>query len=204
LDQHYFNTKKLKFRRSNKKDHSVISSFVIESSDGIFDFINNKSNYIYSKKLIELEFCGKTSNISHKNCYLLEYENEIISAIILFPSILYKIPNYIFLEEADKNYLKKFYRYDLSESILIHTLYTKEEYRKNGLATKMIDFAKKISIKNNFYKLCLFVWKENKNAYNFYLNYGFYPAEVACIEKPPDLKKSDLRVLMYYNLKDKS
>lgn len=56
---------------------------------------------------------------------------------------------------------------------MIENVITDEAYRKKGLATKCLDYAKKIAIKENCYKMMLLTGSKEDTTLQFYRNAGY-------------------------------
>ena len=56
---------------------------------------------------------------------------------------------------------------------LIENAVTNDEYRGKGYATECLNYAKKIAIKNNCYKMMLLTGTKNENTLAFYKNAGY-------------------------------
>ena len=56
---------------------------------------------------------------------------------------------------------------------VVENVVTDENYRGKGLATKCLNFAKQIAIKNNCYKLMLMTGSKKEATLNFYRNAGY-------------------------------
>lgn len=56
---------------------------------------------------------------------------------------------------------------------LIENVVTDEQYRKRGLATQCLNYAKQIALKNNCYKLMLLTSSKMESTLNFYRKAGY-------------------------------
>lgn len=56
---------------------------------------------------------------------------------------------------------------------LIENVITDEKYRKRGLATQCLNYAKQIALKNNCYKLMLLTGSKMESTLNFYRKAGY-------------------------------
>lgn len=56
---------------------------------------------------------------------------------------------------------------------LIENVITDEKYRKKGFATQCLNYAKKIAIKENCYKLMLLTGSKKESTLNFYRQAGY-------------------------------
>ena len=56
---------------------------------------------------------------------------------------------------------------------LIENVVTNDEYRGKGYATECLNYAKKIAIKNNCYKMMLLTGTKNENTVAFYKSAGY-------------------------------
>lgn len=67
----------------------------------------------------------------------------------------------------------------MEEYLLINALFIKEEYRRKGYATKILDYIKKdLFSKQKADEILLHVYKENKKAVSLYIKYGFESSEI--------------------------
>lgn len=55
----------------------------------------------------------------------------------------------------------------------IENVVTHEKYRKQGLATECLAYAKEIAVKNNCYKMMLLTGSESEETLNFYKQAGY-------------------------------
>jgi GNAT superfamily N-acetyltransferase len=55
----------------------------------------------------------------------------------------------------------------------VENVITDEEYRGKGLATKCLDYAKEIALKENCYKLMLLTGSKKESTLNFYRQAGY-------------------------------
>ena len=66
---------------------------------------------------------------------------------------------------------------------LIENVVTNEKYRGKGYATECLNYAKKIAIKNNCYKMMLLTGTKSENTLAFYKNAGYNSdAKIAFIQ----------------------
>ncbi len=56
---------------------------------------------------------------------------------------------------------------------LIENVITDEAYRKQGLATACLDYAKEIAVRENCYKMMLLTGSKEESTLNFYLQAGY-------------------------------
>ncbi len=56
---------------------------------------------------------------------------------------------------------------------LVENVITDERYRKKGLATQCLDYAKEIAIKENCYKMMLLTGSKKESTLNFYRKAGY-------------------------------
>ena len=56
---------------------------------------------------------------------------------------------------------------------LVENVVTDSAYRKRGLATQCLDYAKGIAVKNNCYKLMLLTGSKEESTLNFYRKAGY-------------------------------
>lgn len=59
----------------------------------------------------------------------------------------------------------------------IENVVTHSDYRKQGLATECLNYARDIAIENNCYKMMLLTGSKNEETLNFYRNVGYNSAD---------------------------
>ena len=93
--------------------------------------------------------------INNDNYHIIVYEedNKIISSctVVIIPNLTHNVRPYAFVENV----------------------VTDINYRKKGLATKCLNYAKEISIKNNCYKMMLLTGSKREITLNFYKEAGY-------------------------------
>ncbi len=86
-----------------------------------------------------------------------------------------KIVGYIIIDIVEKN--NNFMRY--RKLLQIDTLCVDENYRGNGIGTKLLKFAQELGIKNNCTDIYLTVNPENENAIKVYENFGMRATNIS-------------------------
>ena len=61
----------------------------------------------------------------------------------------------------------------LAAGYLTENVITDEKFRKRGLATQCLDYAKEIAIKENCYKMMLLTGSKKKSTLDFYRKAGY-------------------------------
>lgn len=115
------------------------------------------NNFIHLKNHKELNHNKKTI---HQN---LKSEN----AQVYFILVNNKIASYVVGQIMTLN--------DTRKVLYITYLYTSEKFRGHGFASKLLDIAERISLKNNLDGIMLTYDSENAKLTEFYYNRGFMP-----------------------------
>lgn len=92
-------------------------------------------------------------NTNNYHIIVAEEDGKIISSctVVIIPNLTHNVRPYAFVENV----------------------VTDVNYRKKGLATKCLDYAKEISIKNNCYKMMLLTGSKKESTLNFYKKAGY-------------------------------
>ena len=80
-----------------------------------------------------------------------EENGKIVSSCVIIPNLTHNQQSYAFIENV----------------------ITDEKFRKRGLATQCLDYAKEIAIKENCYKMMLLTGSKEKSTLNFYRKAGY-------------------------------
>lgn len=125
---------------------------VDEANKMLTDLIRDESNY--------------DSNIDKKYKVNHYYENRKNNTKLLFDYDGEKIAGYVFgIIDKSEAYI--------NNKLLIDALFVKEEYRKNGIAKKLLNSIEKWGKENNAKIAELTVCKENEKALSLYNSLGF-------------------------------
>ncbi len=143
----------MKIRQATSNDVSQI----IPLLDGINkihiekrpDVFKNKTNEEIKNNLEEMM-------LDENNIILLAEDNQIIKGILICK--VKEIENHINLKNA--------------KVLWINEIGIKQEYRRNGIGSALIQRAKEIAKENNCVRLELNCWEFNENAIKFYKNLG--------------------------------
>lgn len=89
----------------------------------------------------------------HHHIIVVEEDGKIVSSCVcvIIPNLTHNQQPYAFIENVITN----------------------EAYRKKGLATKCLNYAKKIAIKENCYKMMLLTGSKKDTTLQFYQNAGY-------------------------------
>lgn len=96
-------------------------------------------------------------NDENHHIIVCELDGKIVSSCVcvIIPNLTRNIRPYAFIE-----------------NVVTHT-----DYRGKGYATKCLDYAKEIAVKNNCYKMMLLTGAKEDNTLNFYKRAGYNSAD---------------------------
>lgn len=167
----------LSFRYALQPDSNTIAHFMIEASGGIVDFLFSNTPSIGSViSYMEKRVSSEDSPISYKNTYLCEKDNEVIGAVTSYFGSRFLIPDRSKVAIPDEVYecVCPYYEVDLSGTFYLDTLFVSSKYRRDGIATVLLNHSIDIAIGNSFKIISLYVFEDNHGAVNLYQKFGFY------------------------------
>lgn len=130
-------------RKANKYDLNKLLKLYTQLHNNPLPQINNTITAIWDEI------------ISDNNHYIIVAEND---GNIISSCVLVIIPNLTHNQQP----------YAIIENVI-----TDEQYRNMGYASKILDYAKQIAIKNNCYKIMLMTSSKQDNTLNFYRKAGY-------------------------------
>ena len=141
---------------------------------------------------------------SYKNVELAKDGDQIIGLMFSYNAVANAItPEMQRILSQDRiQWMRYFSGNQINNSWYINTLGVTEEYRRQGIAKRLLDNASQRALKNGLQCLCLHVYENNAAAINLYESYGFAKEKRMALEGHPFFKDRDLSAnyLMKFNL----
>lgn len=165
---------KIKDNILDKTNFDNIYHIKLDDELNKFIVLNKKENISFNlTQFIELykDFQISEAKFSHNNIKDFNNKDKMMNIAMdkLMNDYMY------FLLDNSKN-IKGFIMiepYKSENYTAIGELYTNPDYRNQGVATSLLNFAKYVGIKNKTKFLVIGVEKDNKIAYNLYTKFGF-------------------------------
>lgn len=132
----------------------MVREIVKEDFDGLMELYTQLHNNPFPQKTDEIINLWKTIlNDENHHIIVAVEDNKIVASCVcvIIPNLTHNQQPYAFVENV----------------------ITDEAYRKRGLATQCLNFAKDIAIKNNCYKLMLLTGSKEESTLNFYRKAGY-------------------------------
>lgn len=162
-------------RKANPEDAKDIAPLILLAmEDIVYNFIGEKSK---SKSLLFLEemISQPNNQYSYENCFVVEKNNEIIAASIVYDGAeLVKLRQPV-AEKIKAMFNKDFLPEEETEKgeFYIDTLGVSPKAQGKGIGSKLLNFLIDEYVYKRKEKLGLLVDKENPNAKTLYLKLGF-------------------------------
>ncbi len=132
----------------------MVREIVKEDFDGLMELYTQLHNNPFPQKTDEIISLWNTIlNDENHHIIVAVEDNKIVASCVcvIIPNLTHNQQPYAFVENV----------------------ITDEAYRKRGLATQCLNFAKDIAIKNNCYKLMLLTGSKEESTLNFYRKAGY-------------------------------
>lgn len=132
----------------------MVREIVKEDFDGLMELYTQLHNNPFPQKTDEIISLWNTIlNDENHHIIVAVEDNKIVASCVcvIIPNLTHNQQPYAFVENV----------------------ITDEAYRKRGLATQCLNFAKDIAIKSNCYKLMLLTGSKEESTLNFYRKAGY-------------------------------
>lgn len=132
----------------------MVREIVKEDFGGLMELYTQLHNNPFPQKTDEIISLWNTIlNDENHHIIVAVEDNKIVASCVcvIIPNLTHNQQPYAFVENV----------------------ITDEAYRKRGLATQCLNFAKDIAIKNNCYKLMLLTGSKEESTLNFYRKAGY-------------------------------
>lgn len=132
----------------------MVREIVNEDFDGLMELYTQLHNNPFPQKTQEIiDLWNTILNDENHHIIVAVEDNKIVSSCVcvIIPNLTHNQQPYAFVENV----------------------VTDSAYRKRGLATQCLDYAKGIAVKNNCYKLMLLTGSKEESTLNFYRKAGY-------------------------------
>lgn len=132
----------------------MVREIVNEDFDGLMELYTQLHNNPFPQKTQEIiDLWNTILNDKNHHIIVAVEDNKIVSlcVCVIIPNLTHNQQPYAFVENV----------------------VTDSAYRKRGLATQCLDYAKGIAVKNNCYKLMLLTGSKEESTLNFYRKAGY-------------------------------
>jgi len=132
----------------------MIREIVKEDFNGLMElYMQLHDNPIPEKTPQMMELWNRILNDKEHHIIIVEEDRKIVSSCVcvIIPNLTHNQRPYAFIENV----------------------VTHKEYRKKGLATACLNYAKEIAVKENCYKIMLLTGSKEESTLNFYEQAGY-------------------------------
>ena len=166
----------LKFRPGEKEDCLKMAELISIASDGVLEYLLNDLVPEMTPVQVMSKNLEKSNSIeSYKNSVVALDEDNVVGMALSFPSYYHKITDEMrsFFPADRLGHLRQYYSSRVENSWMLDALGVFENYRRRGIAEKLIRLAKERAIENGYNTLSLIVFADNTLAIPLYKRTGF-------------------------------
>lgn len=171
---------KISYRSGRKDDCAVLARLVDIASEGLIEYLfHDLIPNITPVQMVAHNLGNETSHYSFKSAIVAEYNQDLIGVSLSYPSSFHQITEEMknFLPEDRLEHFKAFYSSRVEDSLFVNALCVDEQFRGQGIGTKLISLTKKKAKEIGFNALSLMVLADNTDAQRLYGRCGFIIAE---------------------------
>ena len=166
----------LNFRQAEASDAPFLAQCVTEVSQGVVEaLLDGLLPGISATQVLTMVLQDDSSAFSHKNCVLAELEAKPQGLLFAYPSEEQEIPKLLraMTSKARLEPLEDLLTCKIADTLYINTLWVASDFRGQGLADALIDYAKYWAQGLELKGLSLFSARNNTRACQFYQRMGF-------------------------------
>lgn len=164
------------YRCARKEESQKLVEYVFQASDGILEFsLHDLIPNTTPKQIFAYVLSEDTSPTSYKDITVAEVNGDIVGMILSFPSENHKLDERMkrVIPQDRIKFLDEMYNSNVESSLYVQSLCVKEEYRGQGIGTKLIELTKQNAKRQGYKYVSLIVFDENKNALQLYKQNNF-------------------------------
>jgi ribosomal protein S18 acetylase RimI-like enzyme len=161
----------ISYRMGKEDDCSKIAEGIELASGGIVGFLFHDllGQYTPSQVMANL-LRKKTDNDSYENAIVAEFEGKVIGIVYSYPAKFHGISEETrsYFPSNRLTFLADFFNSRVEGSWFLDSIYVDEEFRGEGIGSKLIELTKKRAKENGYSQLSLMVMADNEAARRTY------------------------------------
>lgn len=191
------------YRNAHKKDCPILAEYIYYASDGVLDYLfKDTIPDITVTQLLTFGLEDEQRYNSYKSVIVTEHHQKIIGAIQAYSNIYHKIDDEMrsFIPGERLQKFEEFYDSRVENSLLINAMYVDKEFRRKGIANKLLAMVREEAGNMGFDKLSLFVLADNIPAQKLYHSNGFKTVKEIAFQNSEKLNLEGGFLLMACNI----
>ncbi len=183
-------------RQAQPEDIPHLTYFRLEAHDGINEalFENLKLSV---KDIIEMEMQDSESFESYQTFWVAELDSKISGGMQIFPWDRLETQAYNPIIPKERLYIEEpFEELNAPGTYYIHALGVFPEFKRQGIASKLVLHARAIAKSEGFDALSLYCVEDNTGAVKLYEKHGFEIVDKRPMPKHPKIKHGGNALLM--------
>ena len=181
------------FRPATAEDAPVLAQKIREVSPDVVDtLLKGLLPGIGVENILSMALRDESSHYSFRNCVLSEVDGALAGLLFAYPAELQGIPNLMehMVPSSRLEPLRELLTISEPGSLYVNTLWVAEDFRGQGMADALIEYARFWAGSLECSAVSLFCWRDNARAVSFYRRQGFRPVR-ELVAKPPLTEKHD-------------
>lgn len=159
------------YRRGRFEDCDKIAEGIDRASGGIMDFLFHglTGNFTPAEMMADFLRDG-VGQESYENAIVAEFQGEIVGIVYSYPAKYHGITEEArtFFPKERLEFLADFYNSRVEDSLFLDSIYVNEEFRGQGVGSKLIALTKEKARESGYEQLSLMVMNENFTARRAY------------------------------------
>ena len=182
--------KNLTYRNATPTDAYALAELSIMGGDGLYEFL--LSDFAPRDMLAGL--MSRTMKESASHCYVAVDGSMVVAMVDAFPAALLRETDRDILPQDRVQILEPIDQAQDWESFLINTIAVRAPYRRQGIATRLLDWA--IAQGKDFPRVSANVWADNEPAVHLFEKARFSAISQIAVSTHPDLPHNGITLVM--------
>lgn len=164
------------YRKGRLEDCDKIAEGIDRASGGIMNFLFHGLTGAFTPAEMMADFLRDgVGQESYENAIVAECQGEVIGIVYSYPAKYHGITEEAktFFPKERLDFLADFYNSRVEDSLFLDSIYVNEEFRGQGVGSKLIALTKDKARENGYKKLSLMVMNENFTARRAYERSSF-------------------------------
>jgi len=164
------------YRTARKTDCLRMAELVDIASGGVVEFLfHDLVPGLTPQQIVAHNLEIDQGYYTFKNAIVAEAEDQVIGVGLSFPALYHEITTEMrqYFPKDRLDHLTEFYAARVDDSFLLNALCVDQNWRRNGIGSKLIALTKKKAIQSGFNVLSLMVFADNSAALSVYRRHGF-------------------------------
>jgi GNAT superfamily N-acetyltransferase len=187
------------YRKAEIADSLDVARFISAAGGGLYEFLfDDLIPFVSAVEFLAIGVARVSEPVSYRNCYVAidDTSGAMVGAANAFPAEQLRVTSFPLLPRDLEAHIRPMLNLQDWSSMFLNALAVDDHHRRNGVGSRLLDWALARARALNLPRLSLHVWADNVRAREYYRERGFIEVGTAEVAAHPRLPHRGGSILM--------